>query len=74
MGRIVARLTELGAQLVGIEERLDRIGGVPERWLVVEVVLVALLIVAQVGTPFLNAALIHLAPYVGSLTHSFTPS
>ena len=49
----------MGAQLVGIEERLERIEGVPERWLIVGVVLVALLIVAQVGTPFLNAALIH---------------
>jgi hypothetical protein len=48
----------MGAQLVEINQRLDRIEGVPQRWLIVGVVLVALLIVAQVGTPFLNAALI----------------
>jgi hypothetical protein len=58
MGKIDERLDRMGAQLAGIEERLDRIEGVPERWLIVGVVLIALLIVAQVGTPFLSAALI----------------
>jgi hypothetical protein len=62
MEKIDARLDRMGAQLVGIEERLDRIEGVPERWLVIGVVLVALLILAQVGTPFLEAALIHMTP------------
>ena len=62
MGTIDERLDRMGAQLAGIEQRLDRIEGVPERWLIVGVVLVALLIVAQVGTPFLNAALIHVGP------------
>ena len=58
MGKIDERLDRMGVQLAGIEARLDRIEGVPERWLIVGVVLVALLIVAQVGTPFLNAALL----------------
>jgi hypothetical protein len=62
MERIDERLDAMGAQLVGIEERLDRIEAVPQRWLIVGVVLVAVLIIAQVGTPFLNAALIHLGP------------
>jgi hypothetical protein len=62
MGRIDERLGALGAQLAGIEERLDRIEAVPQRWLIVGVVLVALLIAAQVGTPFLNAALIRIGP------------
>jgi hypothetical protein len=47
---------------VGGEGKLDRIEGVPERWLVVRVTLVVVLIVEQVGTLFLNAALIHLGP------------
>ena len=34
----------------------------PRRWLYVGLLLGVLLIVAQVGTPFLNAALIHLGP------------
>ena len=48
----------MGAQLVGIEERLDRMDAYPRRWLYVGLLLGVLLIVAQVGTPFLNAALI----------------
>ena len=48
----------LTAQLAGIEARLDRIEAAPQRWLIVGVVLVALLIAVQVGTPFLNAALL----------------
>jgi hypothetical protein len=57
MGKIDERLDRMGVQLAGIEARLDRIEAAPQRWLIVGVVLVALLIVAQVGTPFLNAAL-----------------
>ena len=58
MGRIDERLDAHGcAGLAGIETRLDRIEAVPQRWLIVGVVLVALLIAVQVGTPFLNAAL-----------------
>ncbi len=52
-------LAGVEGRLGKIEERLARIEGLPQRWLVVGVVLVALLIVARVGTPFLNAALIH---------------
>jgi hypothetical protein len=48
----------LTAQLVGIEERLDRMDKYPRRWLYVGLLLGVLLIVAQVGTPFLNAALL----------------
>jgi hypothetical protein len=48
IGKIDARLDAMGAQLVGIKARLDRIEAAPQRWL----------IVAQVATPFLNAALI----------------
>ena len=62
MGKIDERLDAMGVQLVGIEERLERIEAVPQRWLVVGVLLVVLLIVAQVGTPFLNAAVIHAGP------------
>ena len=58
MGKIDARLDRMGVQLVGINQRLDRIEAVPERWMVVGVALVVVLIVAQVGTPFLNAAMI----------------
>ena len=64
MGRIDERLEAMSqgralltGQLAGIEKRLDRIEAVPQRWLIVGVVLVALLIAVQVGTPFLNAAL-----------------
>ena len=52
----------MGAQLVGIEERLDRMDAYPRRWLYVGLLLGVLLIVAQVGTPFLNAALIQVGP------------
>jgi hypothetical protein len=48
---------ELGTQLAGIEGRLDRIESVPERWLTVGVALVVVLILAQVGTPFLEAVI-----------------
>ena len=57
MGKIDERLDRMGAQLVGIEERLDRMDEYPRRWLYVGLLLGVLLIVAQVGTPFLNAAL-----------------
>lgn len=46
------RLDRMRVPLVGIEEHLDRIEAAPQQWLVVGVVLVALLILAQVGTPF----------------------
>jgi hypothetical protein len=58
MGKIDERLDRMGAQLVGIEERLDRMDKHPRRWLYVGLLLGVLLIVAQVGTPFLNAALL----------------
>ena len=57
MGKIDERLDRMGAQLVGIEERLDRMDKYPRRWLYVGLLLGVLLIIAQVGTPFLNAAL-----------------
>jgi hypothetical protein len=41
---------------------LERIEGVPKRWLIIGVALIVVLIIAQVGTPFLNAAMIHLGP------------
>jgi len=44
--------------LAGIGVRLDRIEAAPQRWLIVGVVWVALLIAVQVGTSFLNAALL----------------
>ena len=59
MGKIDERLDGMGAQLVGINQRLDRMDKYPRRWLYVGLLLGVLLIVAQVGTPFLNAALIH---------------
>ena len=65
MGRIDERLAAMSqgmalltAQLAGIEARLDRIEAVPQRWLIVGVALVVLLIAVQVGTPFLNATLL----------------
>jgi hypothetical protein len=58
MGRIDALLTDLHAQLAGINRRLDRMDAYPRRWLYVGLLLGVLLIVAQVGTPFLNAALL----------------
>ena len=33
MGKIDERLDRMGRSLVGIEERVDRIEGVPQRWL-----------------------------------------
>ncbi len=62
MGRIDERLEQLGIEVGGINRRLDRIEGVPERWLVIGVALIVVLIIAQVGTPFLNAALIRAGP------------
>jgi hypothetical protein len=62
VGKIDERLERMAAQLTGIEGRLDRIEGVPERWLAVGVALVVVLIIAQVGTPFLNAALLRVGP------------
>ena len=58
MGKIDERLDVMGAQLVGIEGRLDRIEQVPQRWLIVGVALVVVLIIAQVGTPFLEALVV----------------
>ena len=49
-------------ELVGINQRLDRMDAYPRRWLYVGLLLGVLLIVAQVGTPFLNAALIRIGP------------
>ena len=46
------------ATLAGINQRLDRMDKYPRRWLYVGLLLGVLLIVAQVGTPFLNAALL----------------
>ena len=60
--KIDGRPDRMGAQLVGIEERLDRMDKYPRRWLYVGLLLGVLLIVAQVGTPFLNAALIRIGP------------
>ena len=62
IGKIDERLDAVGAQLVGINQRLDRMEAYPRRWLYVGLLLGVLLIVAQLGTPFLNAALIHPAP------------
>jgi hypothetical protein len=59
IGKIDARLDAMGTQLVGINQRLDRMDAYSRRWLYVGLLLGVLLIVAQVGTPFLNAALIH---------------
>jgi hypothetical protein len=58
MGRIDARLGRLDTRLEGIEGRLGRIEGVPQRWLIVGVALVVVLIIAQVGTPFLEALVV----------------
>ena len=54
MGKIDERLDAMGAQLVGINQRLDRMDAYPRRWLYVGLLLGVLLIVAQVGTPFLT--------------------
>ena len=59
MGKIDARLDQLVGDVAGINQRLDRMDQYPRRWLYVGLLLGVLLIVAQVGTPFLNAALIH---------------
>jgi hypothetical protein len=57
MGKIDERLDAMGVQLSGIEGRLERIEGVPERWLFVGVALIGVLIVVQVATPFIASAL-----------------
>ena len=64
IGKIDERLEFRKAwrQLVGINQRLDRMDAYPRRWLYVGLLLGLLLIVAQLGTPFLNAAMIHLGP------------
>jgi hypothetical protein len=48
----------LTAQLAGIEKRLDRIEALPRLWLLALLVVGLALLVAQIGTPFLSAALI----------------
>jgi len=58
MERIDARLDQMGAELVGINQRLDRMDAYPRRWLYVGLLLGVLLIVAQVGTPFLEALVV----------------
>ena len=58
MGKIDERLDRMGTQLVGIEERLDRMDKYPRRWLYVGLLLGVLLIAAQVGTPFLEALVV----------------
>ena len=63
-----------GACMGRIDERLERIEGVPERWLIVGVALIVVLIVAQVGTPFLNAAHDSRRAVGSFLTHFLTPS
>ena len=55
MDEVRETLTGVHGRLGRIEERLDRIEGVPERWLVVGVALIIVLIIAKVGTPFLEA-------------------
>ena len=44
----------LTAEVTGINQRLDRMDAYPRRWLYVGLLLGVLLIVAQVGTPFLE--------------------
>jgi hypothetical protein len=57
---------EMRAGLAGLDARMARIEKTLERgpraWVAAVFVLLVLLVIAQVGTPFLNAALIHLAP------------
>jgi hypothetical protein len=48
MGKTEERLDAMGAQLVGINQRLDQIDACPGRWLYVGLLLGVLLIVAQV--------------------------
>jgi len=62
MGKIDARLDQLVGDVAGINQRLDRMDQYPRRWLYVGLLLGLLLIAAQLGTPFLNAAMIHLGP------------
>ena len=59
MGEVRETLAGVEGRLGKIEERLARNEGIPRRWAVVAVVLAVALLIAQVGTPFLNAALIH---------------
>ena len=67
MGKIDARLDQLGGDVAGINQRLDRMDQYPRRWLYVGLLLGLLLIAAQLGTPFLNAAMI---PLGGQLSPS----
>ena len=62
MAEVRETLAGVEGRLGKIEERLARIEGLPQRWMVVLVVLAVALIIAQVGTPFLNAALVHPGP------------
>ena len=57
MDEVRETLAGVEGRLGKIEERLARIEGLPQRWAVVMVVLAVALLIAQVGTPFLNAAL-----------------
>jgi hypothetical protein len=58
IGKMDERLYAMGAQLAGINQRLDRMDAYPRRWLYAGLLLGVLLVAAQVGTPFLNAALL----------------
>jgi hypothetical protein len=62
MAEVRETLAGVEGRLGRIEERLARNEEIPRRWAVVAVVLAVALLIAQVGTPFLNAALIHLTP------------
>ena len=57
MDEVRETLAGVEGRLGKIEERLARIERLPQRWAVVMVVLAVALLIAQVGTPFLNAAL-----------------
>jgi hypothetical protein len=61
--KIDARLDQMGVELAGINQRLDRMDAYPRHWLYVGLLLLGvLLIVALVGMPLLNAALTHRQP------------
>lgn len=62
MEDVRGRLVTMDARLLGIESRLTRIEGVPRGWLVVGFILVVALFFAQIGAPFLNAALLYGGP------------
>jgi hypothetical protein len=50
-------LASIDTRMTGIETRLERIEAVPERWLVIGIVLAIVLIIAQIATPFIASAL-----------------